>query len=55
MISLIETLFGLAIAAGLVAVGLGFQRRRTAARRLGFLAVACGVAAVLLEIYVRVR
>jgi hypothetical protein len=53
VINLIETLFGLAILSALVAVVLHFTRRGIARRRWIMAAALLGLAALALEVYVR--
>ena len=55
MINLIETLFGLGLVAGGVAVFYRLRGARPAAWRAALLALACLALAALLELYVRAR
>ena len=53
MITVIEGLFGVAIACSVAAAITFAMKRREMAQRFGVLAVIAGVLAVLLELYVR--
>jgi len=53
MITVIEGLFGVAIACSVAAIITFAMKRRQMAQRFGTLAVVAGVIAVLLEVYVR--
>lgn len=53
MINFIETLFGVAIATSVAAIILALLKRRPMAKKFGLVALATGLMAVLLELYVR--
>jgi membrane-bound metal-dependent hydrolase YbcI (DUF457 family) len=53
MINFIESLFGLAILALLVAVVLWFSKRRPLAKKWGMAAVGLALLGGILEVYVR--
>lgn len=53
MINFIETLFGLAIACSVAAAVLAAMGRRPMAKRFGIAALATGIPAVALELYVQ--
>ncbi len=55
MVNFIETLFGLAILAAVVALVCLIRRRQSAARRLGIAAVALACVGGILELYLRSR
>jgi high-affinity Fe2+/Pb2+ permease len=53
MINFIEALFGVAIACSVAAVICAAMKRMAMAKRFGLAALGTGVAAVVLELYVR--
>lgn len=53
MITIIETLFGIAIATSVAAVISYAMKRREMAQKFGLIALVTGVLAVALELYVR--
>jgi hypothetical protein len=54
MINFIETLFGIAIIAGIAAIVMHVRKRPVARARMMWIAILAGVLGGLLEIYVRV-
>ena len=53
MINFIETLFGIAIMCSVAAIILFAMKKRLLAKRFGLAALATGVPAILLELYVQ--
>ena len=53
MITIIETLFGIAIATSVAAVVCYAMKRKDMAQKFGLIAAVTGVLAVALELYVR--
>jgi hypothetical protein len=54
MVNFVETLFGLAIVAAIVALVFLLRRRRAAARKLGIAAIALAGVAGILELYLQI-
>ncbi len=54
MINFIETLFGIAIVAGIAAIVMHVRKRPVARTRMLWIAVLAGLLGGLLEVYVRV-
>jgi hypothetical protein len=55
MVNFVETLFGLTAAGLLIALALLLMRRRARARRVALAALAIGLVAGALELYLQIR